>query len=89
MNQLRLAGDVHRLRASSVKAEAAVQAPVVPQSKPARTMIEPSLRQETLDPAWPSITLNLANDAKAPISVAVDTGVGGQPQKRTQYLFAG
>ena len=41
----------------------------------------------TLDPNWRSITLNVARDANAPVSVAVDGGTGGQPQKRTQYLL--
>ncbi len=40
-----------------------------------------------LDPAWRTITLNLPRDGDAPIPVQVDTGSGGQPQKRSQYLL--
>jgi len=41
----------------------------------------------SLNPEWRTITLNLARDAKGPVTVAVDTGTGRQPQKRTQYLL--
>lgn len=40
-----------------------------------------------LDPKWRSITLNVAQNGNGAISVAVDAGTGGQPQKRTQYLL--
>lgn len=40
-----------------------------------------------LDPDWHTITLNVAASPAAPISVVVDTGTGGQPQTRTQYLL--
>jgi uncharacterized iron-regulated membrane protein len=42
---------------------------------------------KTLNPAWRTITLNVAQDAKSPVSATIDTGTGGQPQKRTQYLL--
>lgn len=42
---------------------------------------------KTLDSHWRTITLNVARDANSPVQVAVDTGTGGQPQKRTQYLL--
>lgn len=42
---------------------------------------------KTLLPDWRTITLNLARGPKAPIQVTVDSGTGGQPQKRTQYFL--
>ncbi len=40
---------------------------------------------KTLNPDWRTITLNIARDTSAPLSATVDTGMGGQPQKRAQY----
>jgi uncharacterized iron-regulated membrane protein len=42
---------------------------------------------KTLNPDWRTITLNVTRDANTPVSAAIDTGTGGQPQKRTQYLL--
>jgi hypothetical protein len=42
---------------------------------------------KTLNPAWRTITLNIARNAKAPVQAVIDTGTGGQPQKRTQYVL--
>ncbi len=42
---------------------------------------------KNLNPAWRTITLNISRDAAAPISAGIDTGTGGQPQRRTQYLL--
>jgi hypothetical protein len=42
---------------------------------------------KTFDPNWRTITLNTVPDASSPVQVAVDTGAGGQPQKRTRYLL--
>jgi hypothetical protein len=42
---------------------------------------------KNLDPKWRTITLNVARAADAPVSATIDTGTGGQPQKRTQYLL--
>jgi uncharacterized iron-regulated membrane protein len=42
---------------------------------------------KTLNPDWRTITLNVAHEANAPVSAVLDTGTGGQPQKRTQYLL--
>jgi uncharacterized iron-regulated membrane protein len=42
---------------------------------------------KTLNPDWRTITLNVARGASTPVSATVDTGTGGQPQKRTQYLL--
>lgn len=42
---------------------------------------------KTVDPDWQTITLNLVHDANSPVQLTVDTGAGGQPQKRTQYLL--
>ncbi len=44
---------------------------------------------KTIDPNWRTITLNTVGDANSPVQVSVDTGTGGQPQKRTQYLLNG
>ncbi len=44
---------------------------------------------KTFDPNWRTITLNTVRDANSPVQVSVDTGTGGQPQKRTQYLLNG
>src|SRR4051812_22241120 len=41
----------------------------------------------TLNPDWHIITLNVTRAANTPVSVSVDTGTGGQPQKRTQYAL--
>jgi uncharacterized iron-regulated membrane protein len=43
---------------------------------------------KTLQPDWHTITLNVARDAHAPLSVTIQTGAGGQPQYRTQYTLA-
>src|SRR5206468_1026323 len=40
----------------------------------------------TLNPDWRTISLAVGHNAGASISVSVDTGTGGQPQNRTQYL---
>jgi len=42
---------------------------------------------KSVDPHWRTITLTLVRDAKSPVQVIVDSGSGGQPQKRTQYLL--
>jgi uncharacterized iron-regulated membrane protein len=42
---------------------------------------------KTFDPDWQTITLNLVHDENSPVQLTVDTGTGGQPQKRTQYLL--
>jgi uncharacterized iron-regulated membrane protein len=44
------------------------------------------LAAKRLQPGWRTITLNLAGATTDPISLMVDTGTGGQPQKRTQYF---
>jgi uncharacterized iron-regulated membrane protein len=41
---------------------------------------------KALDPHWRTITLNL-RAANGPVQVTVDTGDGGQPQLRTQFLL--
>lgn len=38
-------------------------------------------------PDWRTITINVSDDTNAPVSATIDTGTGGQPQKRTQYLL--
>lgn len=43
---------------------------------------------KTLNPAWRTITLNVTRDGGGPVTAAIDTGNGGQPQDRTQYLLA-
>ena len=53
---------------------------------------EPSYDQliavaKTLNPEWRTITLNLAGARNEPVSLGVETGTGGQPQRRTQYLL--
>lgn len=40
---------------------------------------------KTLDPDWRMLTINVVRNSTAPISVIVDTGSGGQPQKRVEY----
>jgi hypothetical protein len=42
---------------------------------------------KTFDPNWRTITLSVVRDANSPVQVLVDTGTGGQPQKRRQYLL--
>jgi uncharacterized iron-regulated membrane protein len=42
---------------------------------------------KTLNPDWRTITLNVARGASTPVAAAVDSGTGGQPQKRTQYVL--
>jgi uncharacterized iron-regulated membrane protein len=44
---------------------------------------------KTLNPDWRTITLSIVRDTGAPAPVVIDTGTGGQPQKRTQYLLHG
>jgi uncharacterized iron-regulated membrane protein len=41
----------------------------------------------TLNPDWRTISLAVGHNAGAPVSVSIETGTGGQPQKRTQYLL--
>jgi uncharacterized iron-regulated membrane protein len=40
---------------------------------------------KTLNAHWRTITINIVRDANAPVSAVIDTGTGGQPQKRTQF----
>lgn len=42
---------------------------------------------KTLNPDWRTITLNMVQDSNSPVAAVIDTGAGGQPQKRTQYLL--
>jgi uncharacterized iron-regulated membrane protein len=42
---------------------------------------------KAIDPNWRTITLNVARDARSALQIAVDTGTGAQPQKRTQYML--
>jgi uncharacterized iron-regulated membrane protein len=42
---------------------------------------------KTLNPDWRTITLNVSRGASTPVAATVDTGTGGQPQKRTQYFL--
>lgn len=61
-----------------------------PQDRPLRNASEPNYESlvaalKTLNPEWRTITLNVA--AAGPVSSTVDTGTGGQPQKRVQYLL--
>ncbi len=42
---------------------------------------------KTLHQDWHSITLNMARDANSPVTAVIDTGSGGQPQDRIQYLL--
>jgi uncharacterized iron-regulated membrane protein len=42
---------------------------------------------KALNPNWRTITLNIARDSQSPVTAVVDTGTGGQPQHRTQYLL--
>jgi uncharacterized iron-regulated membrane protein len=41
----------------------------------------------SFNPGWRTITVNLVHDAASPVTAVVDTGTGGQPQARTQYLL--
>lgn len=42
---------------------------------------------KTLQSDWRTITLSMTRGASTPVAATVDTGTGGQPQKRTQYLL--
>ena len=42
---------------------------------------------KTFDPDWRTITLNVASNENSSVQVTIDTGTGGQPQRRTQYLL--
>jgi uncharacterized iron-regulated membrane protein len=44
---------------------------------------------KTIDHDWRTITLNVVRNANAPVSAVIDTGTGGQPQQRTQYMLNG
>ncbi len=44
---------------------------------------------KSFDRSWRTITLNTVRDLNSPVQVSVETGTGGQPQKRTQYLLNG
>jgi uncharacterized iron-regulated membrane protein len=61
-----------------------------PRSRQSETAVEPNYDRvfavaKNLHPEWRTITLNVVRDANAPILAAIDTGTGGQPQKRIQY----
>ena len=63
-----------------------------PPIRESRAGIEPNYAYlftvtKRLNPHWRTITLNVAVDANTPVSATIDTGDGGQPQKRTQYLL--
>jgi uncharacterized iron-regulated membrane protein len=40
-----------------------------------------------LNPNWSTITLNIASKGNARPTLVIDTGTGGQPQRRVQYLL--
>ena len=40
-----------------------------------------------LNPNWRTITLNIASKGNARPTLVIDTGTGGQPQRRVQYLL--
>jgi len=42
---------------------------------------------KNLSPDWRTITLNTVQDPNGPVAAVIDTGAGGQPQMRTQYLL--
>ncbi len=42
---------------------------------------------KTLNLNWRTITVNVSSDGSATVLASVDTGTGGQPQKRSQYLL--
>lgn len=42
---------------------------------------------KSFNPNWRTITLEVARNGNSPVQVVIDTGAGGQPQKRTQYLL--
>ena len=46
------------------------------------------MRTKALNPDWRTITINIPRDENGPVSAVVDTGSGGQPQKRTQYWLS-
>ncbi len=41
----------------------------------------------TFDGRWQTITVNVARSRRMPISALIETGTGGQPQRRTTYLL--
>jgi uncharacterized iron-regulated membrane protein len=63
-----------------------------PQRREAQAGVQPDYEfifmiAKALNRDWRTITLNIARDAKAPVAAVIDTGSGGQPQERTQYLL--
>jgi uncharacterized iron-regulated membrane protein len=40
-----------------------------------------------LNPNWRTITLDVARNGNSPLTAVIDTGTGGQPQRRVQYLL--
>ncbi len=50
-------------------------------------MIAKALNSNGVNHNWRTITLNIVQDAHAPVAAVMDTGTGGQPQQRTQYLL--
>jgi uncharacterized iron-regulated membrane protein len=63
-----------------------------PQRRDAQAGVQPDYEYlfmiaKALNHDWRTITLNIARDAHAPVAAVIDTGTGGQPQKRTQYLL--
>lgn len=63
-----------------------------PPRREPRAVVEPNYEYlftvtKTLKANWRTITLTVVREANAPVSALVDSGNGGQPQYRTQYLL--
>ena len=81
---------VYRLAGENPPAPAQ-QRPPNPASQPSALKLEGLdglwARAEKQVEGWQSITMQLPNAQEAPVTFAIDTGTGGQPQKRAQLAL--
>lgn len=82
---MRLAGEEPQKRpAQPANASGANRGPAKPDPSAWRGLDAAIAKARVQDPRWRALTVRLPASAKAPLVVNVDTGTGGQPQKRGQ-----
>ncbi|MBL8112392.1 MAG: PepSY domain-containing protein [Acidobacteria bacterium] len=82
---LRLAGEEPQKRPTqTANAGGASRGPAQPDPAAWRGLDAAIAKARLQDPEWRALTVRLAGSAQAPLVVNVDSGTGGQPQKRGQ-----
>lgn len=82
---MRLAGEEPQKRpAQPANASGANRGPAKPDPSAWRGLDAAIAKARVQDPRWRALTVRLPASAKAPLVVNIDSGTGGQPQKRGQ-----